>query len=65
MKNIKLALLVLLLVGGIVVAPFVTIWSLNTLFSLEIAYTFMTWLAVVWLSSITFGNIVYTLRNKK
>ena len=65
MKNIKLALLVLLFVGLIVVAPFITIWSLNTLFALDIAYTLTTWLAIFWLSSVTFGNIVNTIRNKK
>lgn len=42
----------LLLVGAIILivllAPFATIWSLNTLFPvLAIPYTFDTWLAVV------------------
>ena len=42
----------LLLVGAIILivllAPFATIWSLNTLFPvLTIPYTFDTWLAVV------------------
>ena len=37
---IFLGILVLVLIG-----PFLTIWALNTLFSLSIAYTIKTWLA--------------------
>lgn len=36
-------------------SPFVTIWSLNTLFSLGIDYTVWTWLAALWLSLGVFG----------
>jgi hypothetical protein len=44
---------ILLLVFG----PFVTIWSLNTLFpALAIPYTFSTWLAVIWLGMAVRGN---------
>lgn len=39
----------LLLLVLIAVGPFITIWALNTLFGLGIAYTFWTWVAVVWL----------------
>jgi len=42
-----------------------TIASLNTLFNLSIPYEIETWAAVVWLSMITFGNVVTTIRNKK
>lgn len=45
----KLTALVILILAGIVVGPLITIWSLNTLFGLGIAYSFWTWLAVVWL----------------
>jgi hypothetical protein len=38
-----------LLVAVLVAGPLITIWSLNTLFGLGIAYTFWTWLAVVFL----------------
>ena len=45
----KMALLVLFFVLLIIVGPFITIWSLNTLFGLGIAYTFWTWLAMIFL----------------
>jgi hypothetical protein len=43
----KMALLVLFFVLLIIVGPFITIWALNTLFGLGIAYTFWTWLAMI------------------
>ena len=45
----KMALLVVFFVLLIIVGPFITIWSLNTLFGLGIAYTFWTWLAMIFL----------------
>lgn len=41
--------------------PFVIIWALNTVFSLGIAYTFWTWLAMLVITA-TFGkaNVSYT-----
>jgi hypothetical protein len=46
---IKIVGLVLLLVVLLAIGPLLTIWSLNTLFGLGIAYTFWTWLAVIFL----------------
>jgi len=43
----KIAVLVGFIILLILVGPLVTIWSLNTLFGLGIAYTFWTWLAMV------------------
>jgi hypothetical protein len=44
---------ILLLIFG----PFVTIWSLNTLFpALAIPYTFSTWIAVIWFGMAVRGN---------
>jgi hypothetical protein len=37
--------------------PFATIWALNTLFSLSIAYTFKTWLAALVLGSIVSRSV--------
>jgi hypothetical protein len=55
-------LLVLLIIGLIVVGPFITIWALNTLFpALVIPYTFETWLATVILGSV----IKTTVRTKE
>jgi hypothetical protein len=39
--------LVALIVVLAVITPLVVIWALNTLFSLGIAYTVWTWLAVI------------------
>ena len=53
---------VVVVVAILIFAPFVTIWSLNTLFALGIDYTFWTWLAMVWLSAVTFGGIAYKIK---
>lgn len=47
MKNILYVLILGLIISAICLIPFAVIWALNTLFSLGIAYTFWTWLAVV------------------
>jgi hypothetical protein len=49
----------------IIIGPLLTISSINTLFGLTIPYALETWAAVVWLSMITFGNVVTTIKNKK
>jgi hypothetical protein len=36
--------------------PLLTIWSLNTVFGLKIAYTFWTWLGVLFLSTPLFSK---------
>lgn len=46
---IKIILIALLILVLVIVGPFITIWSLNTLFGLGIAYTVWTWLAMAWL----------------
>lgn len=42
--------------------PLATIWSLNTLFQLGIAYTFKTWLAAIFLQMVTFGGVSSAIR---
>jgi hypothetical protein len=64
MKNLGIGLLIVVLIAFIVIGPFVTIWSLNTLFGLSIDYTFWTWLAVVWLSLVTFGSIASSTQKR-
>jgi hypothetical protein len=51
---------VLLIIALVIFWPFVIIWALNTVFSLGIAYTFSTWLAMLVITA-TFGkaNISY------
>jgi len=58
--DVPLAVAVILAFLAIMIlAPFATVWSLNTLFGLGIAYGFYEWLAVVWLTVVTFGGIAY------
>ena len=45
---IKIVGLVVFVVLLIAVGPFISIWALNTLFGLGIAYNFWTWLAMIW-----------------
>ena len=46
----------LLLFLIVLIGPFFTIWSLNTLFQLEIQYTFQSWIAVNWLMLMLHGS---------
>jgi hypothetical protein len=55
---------VVLVLAILILVPFASIWSLNTLFGLGIDYTFWTWLAMVWLSTVTFGGVAYNVRKK-
>lgn len=61
---IKTVFLIILLILIVIFAPLATIWSLNTLFGLTIAYDIWSWLAAVWLSSVTFGGIQASVRAK-
>lgn len=47
--------LFLVLLVFFAVGPFFTIWSLNTLFGLQIEMNFKNWVAVVWLLTIFHG----------
>lgn len=43
----------------LVLAPFLTIWSLNALFPLlAIPYNFFTWVAALWLGTVLSGGLV-------
>lgn len=56
MKNVGIAGLIALVILVIVFGPLCTIWALNTLFALNIAYSFETWLATILLTSIVTGK---------
>lgn len=56
MKNIGAIPFIALFVVVVVFGPLCTIWALNTLFSLNIVYTFETWVASIILTSIVSGN---------
>jgi hypothetical protein len=47
MKLLTALVVILLFVIMFVCFPFAIIWALNLLFSLSIAYTFQTWLAII------------------
>jgi len=59
--NDTLAIVIVLIL--IIGMPFAIIWSLNTLFSFGIGYSFQTWLATCILGSTWFGRNVTS--NKK
>lgn len=68
MKNVSLSVSIMLLVVAILLlifGPLMTIWSLNTLFSTKIEYSFISWAAMAWLSSVTFGGLQSVLRKKE
>jgi len=51
-------LIVIVLVLAAVFAPFMTIWSLNTLFpTLDIPMNFWTWLAMEWINIMVIGRV--------
>jgi hypothetical protein len=61
----KVLILIAVMLSLASLAPLATIWSINTLFQLGISYTIETWLAVVWLSTVTFGSVSYAINNLK
>jgi|688.fasta_scaffold08091_33 hypothetical protein len=61
---ITFTVLILLIIALLIFAPLVTIWSLNTLFNLGIDYTFWTWLAMAWLTMVTFGSVTNAINKK-
>ena len=52
MNLFKVTGFALLVVALIAIGPLITIWALNTLFGLGIAYSFFTWAATVWLTAV-------------
>lgn len=42
----------------LIFSPLLTIWALNTLFSLGIAYTFSTWFAMLWVNMLLAARVV-------
>lgn len=64
MKEVTALILIILIAIAIIgLGPILTIASLNTLFGLNIAYTFSTWLSVVWMNMTTFGGLSLAIRN--
>lgn len=59
MNTYTLALIGLLVIVLIIVSPFLSIWALNTLFSLTIPTNIWSWLAVCWLHIVIGGSVSY------
>lgn len=53
---VGIILLALLILAAIIFIPVLAIWALNTLFALNIAYTFINWAAVYVLIAIFRGG---------
>lgn len=66
MKDTNIAILAAVgLILVVLAAPFATIAAINTLFSLNIAYNFWTWLSVCWMNLTTFGGLGLSIRSLK
>ena len=64
MREIFVIVCVLLIVFVLIaVVPLATIWSLNTLFNLEIEYSFLNWLAASWLLFMINNRVVEKSKN--
>lgn len=50
MKYVAIIGVLVFLLGVLIIGPFLTIFALNALFQLHIAYTIGNWFAVFWLS---------------
>lgn len=62
-KVFSIIFIIILLLFIIVFGPFFTIWSFNTIFKLDIPYTFYTWAAIAWLTAVLNG-IRFNLKNQ-
>lgn len=62
--KVNFFLLIILLVSlfFIVVGPFIIIWAINTLFSLNIEYSWTNWLCVLILNAVLNGGYCATIR---
>ena len=52
-KNLMVLSWCIFLITLITTVPMISIWSINTIFGMNIAYTISTWIAAVWLSVVT------------
>ena len=65
MKYVAVIGALVVLLAVLVAFPLLTIGALNTLFGLNIAYTFSTYLSVMWLNITTFGGLGLSIRSLK
>ena len=58
--DIKLIVLsIIILIGVLGVGPMLTIWSMNTLFNLGVAYSIKTWIATYFLVGVFSGKSLW------
>ena len=65
MKYVAIIGVLVFLLGMLIIGPFLTIFAINTVFNLSIAYNIYTWLSVAWLNLTTFGGLSMAIRNLK
>lgn len=65
MKYVAIVGVLVFLLGMLIIGPFLTIFAINTVFNLSIAYNIYTWLSVAWLNLTTFGGLSMAIRNLK
>ena len=62
-QNVVVVMWVILVLVALIFAPLVSIWALNTLFNLNIAFNFWTWCASLWIGSF-FSGVKLISKNK-
>jgi hypothetical protein len=64
-KTFSILVAIVVILFLLIIAPFLTIWSLNTLFPvLEIPYTFETWSATILLTAVLQSSSL-SFKNRK
>jgi hypothetical protein len=61
---VTLVVILLVALALLILAPLMTISSLNVLFGLGIEFTVWTWASMFWLHAVTFGGIISALRSR-
>lgn len=54
MSNKQVAFSILAFIAVVVYAPFMSLWTLETIFRLSIVYNFWSWLAMSWIHLVIF-----------
>lgn len=54
MSNTRIGISILTVIGIVIYAPLISLWSLKTIFSFNIQYNFWSWAAMSWIHFILF-----------
>ena len=64
-KTVSILVAIVVILSLLIIAPFLTIWSLNTIFPvLEIPYTLETWTATILLTAVLQSSSL-SFKNRK